>query len=316
MKLSNRNLGLVVILISLIAVYGCDILSPKEKKAATPVTSPAITPTPNKDIPHTASDTTTATETLPAKTLAKVGDWSITLDEFNERVQALKKVLKDFDEKAPGAKEMVLQELIRQQLLVYEAKQEKIDQLKEVKAAVSDFENTMMVQEYANRLVQDMHVSQQEAKDYYAANPDQFVMPVEKQLREIVVSTESEAKDILVRILQNADFAQMAKERSKGKSAAEGGDLGFLMQAPFPQMQKEIESLNKGEVSRVFNGPDGFYIVKVENIRGGEKKSFDEVKEQLAKWLLLKKQQDAVLQKIGEIANKVKVQVNADLLKE
>lgn len=318
MVLSSRTLGLSLVFVCLVALYGCDFRPHKAQKTSKieSNTTTAATATNNNVVSSSAKGSDSNAEPVSGNTLATVGHWSITLDEFNERLSGLKKVMKDFDDKAPGAKQMFLQELIRQQLLVYAAKQEKLDQAKDVKAAVADFENTLVVQEYANRLVKDVTVTQQEAKDYYAANPDEFIMPVEKQLREIVVSSEAEAKDILVKILQNADFAQVAKERSKGKTVSDGGDLGFVLQAPFPQMQKEIEALAKGEVSRVFSGPEGFYIVKIENIRGGDKKSFDDVKEQLAKWLVLKKQQEAVLQKIEEIAKKVNVQVNAGLLKE
>ena len=43
-------------------------------------------------------------------------------------------------------------------------------------------------------------------------------------------------------------------------------------------------SVKKGEISRVFEGPEGFYIVKVEDIRGGEKKPYDDSKEELIKF--------------------------------
>lgn len=314
MKASKKRVIVVVFLFSLVALGGCDLISPKAKKppkvdnGAGPAKT--VTASPEK------SKLGGAGEALSGNVLAKVGSWSITTDEFNERLKGLKKVLKDFDEKQPGVKQMVLQELIRQQLLVYEARQEKLDQSKDIQAAVADFENTLLVQEFATRMTKDIQATEQEAKDYYAANPDQFVMPVEKQLREIVVPTETEAKDVLVQVLQNGDFVQIAKDKSKGKTAADGGDLGFVAQAPFAQMQKEIEALKKGEVSRVFSGPDGFYIVKVDNVRGGDKKPFDEIKTQLVDWLKLRKQQETVIQKIEEVSKKINVQVNVDLLKE
>ena len=302
-----KNGLIVFVLCSVVAFGGCDFFAPKAQKPSK--VENAITG---------VSETKAAApqEALAGNVLAKVGGWSITIDEFNDRLKGLKQVVKDFDETKSGAKQMVLEELVRQQLLVYEARQEKLDQEKDIQNAVRDFENTLLVQELASKLVKDVSVTEAEAKDYYTANPDQFVTPVEKKLRELVVPTETEAKDILVQILQNGDFVQIAKDKSKGKTAADGGDLGFVLQAPFIEMQKEIESLKKGEVSRVFSGPEGFYIVKVDDVRGGDKKAFEEIKGDLMRWLTLRKQQEAVMQKIGEISKKVNIQVNAELLKE
>jgi peptidyl-prolyl cis-trans isomerase C len=300
---------------------------PKAKQAPTNKTNetvaqvaPIATPVAPQAVASVAAPTDTNplqnNEQLPKNVLAKVGSWSITIDEYKERLVGVKKVMKDFDDKAPGAKEMLLEDIIRQQLLVYEARQQKIDQLQDIQGAVKDFENTLLVQELAGRLTEGIKATEQEARDYYNANPDVFVMPVEKQLREIVLPTEAEAKDVYIQVLQGADFAQTAKDKSKGKTAAQGGDLGFVAKAPLEQMQKETEALKKGEVSRVFNGPDGYYIVKVDDVRGGDKKPFDEIKEDLLKGLTLQKQQKAVLDKMSEVAKKINVKVNADLLKE
>ncbi|MBF0486408.1 MAG: peptidylprolyl isomerase, partial [Candidatus Omnitrophica bacterium] len=125
----------------------------------------------------------------------------------------------------------------------------------------------------------------------------------------------TEAKDVLVQALQGGDFAQLAKDKSKGKSAANNGDLGFLTKMPFEQMGKTLEPMKKGDVSAVFEGPEGYYIVKVEDVRGGNKKTYDEVKTDLIKGLTIQKQQQAVLDKMSEVSKKIKVQVNMDALK-
>jgi peptidyl-prolyl cis-trans isomerase C len=317
MSFSKRSSLIIVIIAAVIAVSGCDMIKPKNKNK--PLTQNKIAPTATEEVlVTTPTDTNSAqnNEQLPKNVLAKVGTWTITLDEYKDRLEGVKKVMKEFDEKVPGAKEMLLDDIIRQQLLVYEARQQKIDQLPDIQGAVKDFENTLLVQELAGRLTQGIKVTEEEAREYYNANPDVFVMPVEKQLREIVVPTEVEAKDILVQVLQGADFVQMAKDKSKGKTADKGGDLGFVAKAPLEQMQKETETLKKGEVSRVFSGPDGYYIVKVDDVRGGDKKAFDEIKEDLIKGLTLQKQQRVVLEKMSEVAKKINVKVNADLLKE
>ena len=314
MSVFSEKKGMIFLLLTVFIATGCDLIAPTPKKTKYQTQPKETVVSEEKQSIETApAATKTIATALPKDVLAKVGDWTLTTSEFDERIKGIKQVVKDFDENNIDSKKMVLEELIRQQLLVREAREEKIDQQKDVRAAVEDFENTLLVQDLVAKLTENIKATEQDAKEYYDANPDQFIKGVEKQVREIVVATENEAKDILVQSLQGADFAQMAKDRSKAKSAANGGDLGFVYRAPFEQMQKTLDTVNKGGVSSVFQGPEGYYIVKVEDVRGGDKATFDEVKEELVKGLTIQKQQKAVLDKLAETSKKVDVQINADL---
>ena len=50
----------------------------------------------------------------------------------------------------------------------------------------------------------------------------------EVRARHILVDSEEEAKAILEQIKNGADFATLAKEKSKDPGAADGGDLGYF----------------------------------------------------------------------------------------
>jgi parvulin-like peptidyl-prolyl isomerase len=253
---------------------------------------------------------------LPAGVVAKVGDWTLTQAEFSEKIKGVKEMVKDFNEKEAGAKAMLLNEVIRQQLLIQQARKEGLQDSKEIKTAMQEFENTLLVQEIVTRLTKDITATEEDAKKYYEANGDEFKKPLEKQLREIVLATETEAKDVLVQVLQGGDFAQIAKDKSKGKTKDNGGDLGFKTEASFPAMAAAVSTLNKGGVSAVFQGPDGFYIVKIEDVRGGDKVPYEEVKADLVKFLKLRQQQQALADKVKAIEQQIKVRVNEDLIKD
>ncbi|MBF0386990.1 MAG: peptidyl-prolyl cis-trans isomerase [Candidatus Omnitrophica bacterium] len=306
--------------LAVLCLSGCDNLFPKSGKV--PATKTVSAPVANVAPVAVATPATSATtvvaadEKLPKDVLAKVGDWTLTTAEFAERVKNIKQVVTDFDEKKTESRNMLLDELIRQQLMVYEAREQKLNESKVVRAAMQDFENNILVQELVAGLTKDLASSEAEAKEYYEKNPDTFLNPVEKKVSEIVVLTEAEAKDILVQVLQGGDFAQIAKDRSKGKTAAAGGDLGFLVKYAFEQQGRAVDALNKGNVSAVFQGPEGYYIVKVDDVRGGDKASFETVKAELIKGLTAQKQQKAVLDKMAEVTKKVKISVNTELLNE
>ena len=114
--------------------------------------------------------------------------------------------------------------------------------------------------------------------------------------------------------MQGADFAAIAQTQSKGKSASQGGVLPEFTKAPFDAMQKAIASLEGGGTSNVFKGPEGlFYIVRVEEKKGGGFKVFADVKTDLISGLTLRKQQAVLLEYIDKLAQKNKVEINRQL---
>ncbi len=266
-----------------------------------------------------ASTTTAKPETigaLPKNVLVRIKDWSLTQAEFDERLALLKQGIPDFKEDDAATKQMVLDELIRQQLLVLDAQSSDIGQSKDIKDAVEDFRKTLLVQELANRLTKDIAVTEAEAQTYYNENKALFADPIKWKVREIVVADEATAKNILVAVLQGGDFAQTAQAQSKGKTAAAGGLLEDFTTPPFEAMGVALANLDVGGTSSVFKGPNGFYIVHVDGKTGGTPKAFVEVKKELIAGLTLRKQQQVVLEHLNKLATDYKVEINKDLVGE
>ncbi len=93
---------------------------------------------------------------MPSNVLVRIGNWTLTADEFNKRLNLLKQQLPDFKENDTNSKNAVLDELIRQQLLVKDAEDSDIGNTKEIKDAIEDFRKTLLVQELASRLTKDV----------------------------------------------------------------------------------------------------------------------------------------------------------------
>ena len=299
----------VTILIPMFFI-GCDLLglTPKKKENKTPAAT----------VPQTASAQQVATNLgpLPKDVLVRIGQWTLTQSEFDSRLKLLKEGLPDFDEKDTNTKQLVLDELIRQQLLVQDAEGSDIASSKDIKDAVEDFRKTLLVQELANRLTKDVVATEDEAQKYYNDNKALFADPIKWKVREIVLSDEASAKAVLVQVLQGGDFAQIAQTQSKGKTAAQGGVVEEFSKAPFEAYQNAIANLEAGGTSAVFKGPTGFYIVHVDGKTGGTPKSFIEVKKELTAGLTLRKQQQIVLEHLNKLAEKYKVEVNQELVGE
>lgn len=252
---------------------------------------------------------------LPADVLAKVGDWTLTIDQFKQRLKDLKTAIPEFDIKTKESKKLVLEELVRQQLLIMDAEQKGVGDKAEIKMAVDEFRRSLLVRETVNKLIENIKVTEEDAEKEFNQNKDLFVEPPEWKVREIVVDTQEGANEILIELLKGADFAEMAKTRSKSKSASNGGDLGFLKNLE-PYLNSVVPTMETRDVSRVFKGPDGFYIIKLEEKKGGKLLEFSKVKEDIITGLTQIKQQEAVLKYIDELKAKINIKLNESLLEE
>jgi len=150
---------------------------------------------------------------------------------------------------------------------------------------------------------------------FYDEKIDDLKEPIQWHIREIVVKDKLKANELYVQLLKNVSFVETAKQNSIGKTAANGGDLGFITQEPFPEMANAILSIEKvGGISSVFNGPEGYYIVKLDEKKGGETIPFENIQEDISRNQLLLKQQQAIINYIEELKKKFKVVKNEGLL--
>lgn len=314
---SSKALFLSLFFVCVLA--GCDKLFPKpvaNEKTAADNSPSSVTPKPDAAKVELSPAATASAPTLPQNVLVKVGNWTMTTAEFKERLAAVKEFIPDFNPKDKEAKKFVLDEIIKQQLLVEDAEKKGLGRNKDVLQAVEEFRRTLLVRELANQLTKDAQVTEPEAEEYYNQNKKEFVAPGEWHIREIMVDSEDEAKKLLVDVLQGGDFAQAAKDHSKAPSAAQGGDLGFVSQFEFPEMGDVVKVLNVGGVSSVVKGPKGYYILKLEEKKGGEQKEFAEIKEEIKSGLLMLKQQQAVIEYLDKLRQNATVDVNEKLLEE
>lgn len=248
-------------------------------------------------------------------TLARVGSWSITIQEFEERLDALKEVVPEYDITDPEARRLVLDELVNQEILILGAKESGVSRQKDIKAAVEEFRRTLIVREVALQLTEGIEMSDMEALAFYNENIEAMVGPMQWHVREIVVSTKDQATSILSEVLGGADFAEMAKLHSGGATALQGGDLGFIVQEPFPQMGSALLPLEEGDVSSVFRGPEGYYIVKLEEKKSGEAISFQDIKADIIQSQTLLAQQQVILAHLEKLKAKTDIKINEELLK-
>jgi peptidyl-prolyl cis-trans isomerase C len=131
-------------------------------------------------------------------------------------------------------------------------------------------------------------------------------MPPEEEVhaRHILVPTEDEAKAIEDQLKKGADFAALAKEKSKDPGAADGGDLGYFTKDQMvPEFAEVAFKLDKGQISDPVHTQFGWHIIKVEDKRTKPTPTFDQVKPQLENYVAHRAQAELVdnLRKTAQI---------------
>ncbi len=160
-------------------------------------------------------------------------------------------------------------------------------------------------------------VTDQELENYYRSHPQEFEGEDEIHVRHIflplaedaspaeVQRVREEGSRILQRLRSGEDFAQVAREVSRGPSAEGGGDLGWLKRGT---IQKSLEdaafSLKDGQFSGLVRAGNGVHILKVDERRKSAGRTFAEVKETIRDRL------------VNELADKYREQYVAELRRE
>jgi len=136
-------------------------------------------------------------------------------------------------------------------------------------------------------------VSEDDLRKYYAENEKRYTTPEERRASHILVKADKDApkaerekarakaETLLAEVRKNPQsFAEIARKNSDDEgSAAKGGDLDWFGRG---QMVKPFEDaafgLKPGETSGVVESDFGYHIIHVTGARGGEKKTFDQVR--------------------------------------
>ena len=300
-----------VIAIVFLTITGCDKLSFLEDYFPSLKKQSAQKESTKKEIVTSPK----AVAPLVKNVLAKVGNWTITIEEFKEKTKNLKEVLPEYDENDLETKKLVLEELVRQQLLVEAAEKKGIGKKKNIVEAMEEFKKTLLVRELAVEIAESIVVTDEDAKVFYEENEELFKEPTQWRVREVVVDNEGRAKELAIAILQGVDFAQIARENSIVETASSGGDVGFVAEFEDPKIQNAVLSLEEGSVSNVFKGDKGYCVVKLEEKKEGILQSFDEVKEELKEGLMAMNQQQAIIDYVEALRSKADIEINENLLK-
>jgi peptidyl-prolyl cis-trans isomerase C len=248
--------------------------------------------------------------------VAYVGRKKIAASEFKRRVNELPEYYLGFVA-TEGGKRQYLSGMIREEVLLQKAKDMGIDRDPEVKQRLDDLKRETLLASVVTRLQRDkVRVSDQEVEDFFEKNQNEFQNPEQIKVSHILVSDEKTAKEVIEKLAQGKAFDKVARDYSIDTvTAINGGDLGYFGRGEIeqPEFEEEVFKLKKvGELSSIIKTPFGYHVAKLTGRRRGQKKTFEEAKDEI-KISLEKRKFNSIIE---EYRKEYNVKVNYDILDE
>ncbi|HEV2699971.1 MAG TPA: peptidyl-prolyl cis-trans isomerase, partial [Terriglobales bacterium] len=151
------------------------------------------------------------------------------------------------------------------------------------------------------KLLAQTQVTQDELQGYYDQHRDDYRVPEQVDVRQILIkkplpgddgkvdqkaveAAHAKADDVLKQLKSGGNFAELAKKYSEDTGTAKnGGSLGWIKPDAFPvqAVSKAVASLGKGATSDVIDAGYAFVILHVDDKQEAHVKSLDDVKPQI-----------------------------------
>lgn len=240
------------------------------------------------------------------------GSWTVA--EFLEearwtsaRQQARVRSLDDLQEFVRG--------LVVRDYLLAEARRRGVHRRPDTRALIARQVRNLTLRQMRQHLTEGVTVPDSAQLAWYESHRRRYVDPEQVNVREILVGSEAEARDLLAQIRSGADFAALARRHSLRTWAAErGGELGFAPAGRYGQFADRVFAAEVGELIGPLQVGDYFSIMRVLARKPERQKRFDEVRQQIESELLWEWQQRSIDQYVQLKRQQLGVTLDESLL--
>ena len=168
--------------------------------------------------------------------------------------------------------------LIDSRLAAEDARRQNLHDTPQFKDQIARIEEQVLQRMALSKVIADK-VGDAEVKARYEAKAKKLTDVELIKVRHNLVKTEDGAKAIIAELKNGGDFAELAKKKSTGPSATDGGDLGFFGKGQMvPAFEKAAYALNAGAFSETpVKTQFGWHVIKVEERKKADIPSFEEM---------------------------------------
>jgi parvulin-like peptidyl-prolyl isomerase len=223
--------------------------------------------------------------------VARAGDKEITASQIQPYLAKVSPVERDALLQNPAALSRAVRTILLQRQLLDEAKSAEWEKKPETQALLARVRDAAIAESFLESVtaIPPDYPSDGEITALYDARKDSLRLPTQYRLAQIfIASAEDKAKakseaSALAKQVKSGDFAALAKANSdEPVSAAKGGEVGWLAEDSIqPAIRKALSGAGKDAIAGPIELGDGFYFVKILDLREPRTATLDEVRPQL-----------------------------------
>jgi peptidyl-prolyl cis-trans isomerase C len=280
---------------------------------------------PGKD---TADDVATG-----GRVVAKVGEGSITEGELLQKLEEQPAFVRSRYRTLQAKKEF-LDNLVRFELLLQEARRRKLDQDPDVKATLEKLIVQKLVQAHAAEASKEP-LTEDELKKYYEDHLQEFVRPERLRVSHLFFASaandpkrgqiQAEARKLRAEIDKKeatlpSAFADAARAKSEDPATkALGGDLGFKTKEELaglwgPEMAEAAFALKHQGDSAEVATPRGIHVLKLIGRQPGMERDLAAARTVVESRVQMEKRSRAMDDLVGKLRNRIEVSVDEKVL--
>ena len=209
--------------------------------------------------------------------ILSLGDQAVRRSEFERHVMNLEQ--QGGAPLDPTVRAALLDRFLEERVVVLEAR---------ARGLVSAPSTPEQEEAAARKLLADeglsgVDVGDEEVAAYYEAHPEEFQSPETVALRQILVPTLNEARDVRRRLLKDPrSFPALAQTLSRAPEASAGGLMGSFARGQLPAaLDRAAFALAPGQVSEPVQTPFGFHVLRLDAKQPSRQPTLEESRDEI-----------------------------------
>jgi parvulin-like peptidyl-prolyl isomerase len=235
--------------------------------------------------------------------ILRLGDQEVRKSDFDRYVAALEK--QQEGTLAPDVRDALLTAFLETRLLVLEARTRGL-----VAAGAEEKDEQAAVQTLlATEVNAHVQVPEAEVAAYFEQHKSEFEVPEKVLLRQILVPTSNEARDVQRRLQKDPKaFEGLAQSMSKGPEAAAGGLMGEFSRGQLPpELEAAAFALAAGETGDVVTTTLGHHVLRVDARTPAQAPDLEECRHRIRTLLFAQKRERSEREFIAGLLARAKV---------
>ncbi len=174
------------------------------------------------------------------------------------------------------------------------------------------YKNMVVKSAFAKINTKTIQPNDEEIQSYFKANTERFKKKEKISFSQIVLADEAAAEQVQ-KSIKGGDFSSLAKRYSITPEGKNGGNVGWIEKGTVDFFDP-LFTMPLGIVNKIIQSPFGFHLIKIEKKTPAGLRGVDDVKAQIVRALLAKREQAEFMKWLDVQLRSTKVFKDHDLI--